>query len=345
MNLISHEIGIRKDNSYELERYIYSLFKLVESTAKVLYPSPSFENREEIMTLIKCIQKAQISDFDTFKAIWLCSKKRADEICLNNIPAGISYMDIVEYLCMLNVEKHGDGNVSNESKNVSIIRLMYDSFIFNIEAALLENSIKYDLFYYQDKFGLFMIDEISDISISASNGWPIKTVRTFATQLGHRIEFSSKDKLEDFHHYPFSKHLLGDISDVPNPNEESEVIPLSRGKCKCKHAAERLNSVTANKIYDTLQKRGYTKNRPTNIALWVKNKELYAYFCYKITDRLISTEHQIETKYISQSHIAFDGNISTVSKYATDYRRRKKEFPSGHKDIDNIIDAGLKNQL
>jgi hypothetical protein len=341
---ISHEISIRKDNSYELDKYILSLFKIVEETAKVLNPSPAIESREEIVTLFRCMNKSKMSDFETFRAIWLCSKDRAIEYSKEGLPNGISYMDLVEYLCLLNDDHHGDGVVSHECKNITIIQLMYDSFVSSIEASLLENGIKYDIFYYQDKFGIFLTDKITDISIISANKWTLKTVRTFANELGHRITYSNKHKLQALERLPMGKYVLGDISGVTDGNEVELAIPHS-GKSKSIQVAKGFCSVKAHKIISALKHRGYLQSRSAGIDVWVKSKELYAYFCYKITDVLISPTHQIETKYISENYIAYNGNIKTVSRYATGYRNKKKDYPDGYKSIDSIIEAGANGQL
>ena len=251
-------------------------------------------------------------------------------------------MGLVEHLFMYNIKNHSDGNISHEGQNISVIALMYDLFIAIIESALLENGIKHDIFYYQENFGIRLTDGISDYLISATNGWPIKTVRTFASKLGHRITYSTQDKLDSIEKYAIDKSIFGEIEDI---NEQSNDSNSNVNVGKCKHAAKMLNSPNANKIYIALKKKGYTQERPSGADMWVKSKELYAYFCYKITDELVGSNHQIEIKFIYQNFIEFEGNLPTLSRYASSYRSGKKEFPDGYKEINQIVEAGAKGQL
>ena len=342
-DLIVNEIGVRKNDSFNLEKYIFSLFRIIEKTAKVLFSCmPEDNNRAEINAFLRCLQRSQISDFELFRGLWLCCKDKATEILKGDVPEGITYMGLVEHLFMYNIKNHSDGNISHEGQNISVIALMYDLFIAIIESALLENGIKHDIFYYQENFGIRLTDGISDYLISATNGWPIKTVRTFASKLGHRITYSTQDKIESIEKYTFDKTIFGDIEDIDGQSNDFD-SDVNAGKCK--HAAKMLNTPIANKIYSALKRKGYTQEKPSGADMWVKSKELYAYFCCKITDVLVGSDHQIEIKLISQNFIQCEGHLPTLSRYASSYRRGKKGLPDGCDEINRIIEAGAKGQL
>lgn len=114
-------------------------------------------------------------------------------------------------------------------------------------------------------------------------------------------------------------------------------------KSKIAITSERLHTGKANALYSKLEKDKYIRAGKDGKYVWLKNLDLFAYFCYKLTDTFVGRCIQIEVKYITQAIIGYDGNLETVSSYARRYRTRNKpRRPSLADYIDNTIEEAYK---
>ena len=124
----------------------------------------------------------------------------------------------------------------------------------------------------------------------------------------------------------------------------NKTVHIAKGPAKSKVAktSECLHTGKANALYSKLENNNYIRAGKDGKYIWLKDLELFAYFCYKLTDTFVGKKTQIEVKYITQAIISCNGNMETVSSYANRFRKGKKRRPTLANFIDNTIEEAYK---
>lgn len=319
------------DNEIVLQKYIRELLESCKGFARYYYPGDTASLREkEAAALLKLLETVSFDSFEELEGIWNKAREDAKQQIVDYRKHEKEYVDIVYRLALEEVLELGHVAPILMLKRAGHIRTSMSKLAMFIECALYR-FLPWStdcLLYYEDQFGISISEDISIFDIRDALEYP--------------PEYKLEDRSKRYKQYLLSSDDESS-EDGNNPSSESDKLIITqyteKTPPKVKAVGEKLNTRNANTLYAMLRKEGYTKAEDGGVDLWLKPKELYAYFCHKLMDVFAHGVKQIEITYIYTNIIYCPGNLETIRSYAGRMRRGEMNPPDHYKDIDNLING------
>lgn len=328
---IDDSINRNWDNDIVLHKCIRELLETCKGFARYYYPGDAASLREkEAAALLKLLETVSFDSFEELGTIWNKAREDAKQQIGDVNNQVKEYVDIVYRLALEDVLELGHVAPILMLQKVGHIRKNMRKLALYIDCGLYKHSPWETecLLGYEWQFGITISEEIDAFSVRDELGYPPQVVLTDRNEKLKQSVFASKQ----------SESVE---RDTPSPEPEQIVITPYTEKTppKVKSVGGKLNTRKANILYALLRKEGYTRAEDGGVDLWLKPKELYAYFCYKLMEVFARGADQIEITYIHTNIIHCPGTLETIRSYAGRMRRGKMKYPDHYKEIDELING------
>jgi hypothetical protein len=222
-----------KHSEEELDDYIYSLLNSLQFISRYFYPDEDNDLLKKGSIALKLLELTPCSSSEDFRKRWIDAENKANTR-YDEFPDPINLERISEEFDDSDAEPTFNEEFADDAPEKYFGTCIHGIYIWNIsrslstfaaivEAALLRNGIKNDLFYYQETCGVTVADQLTPGEISVYFDGTEKQAQTLIEKYGHRGSMcqasndaeNTKEKKGPPAKASIARVSFGDLSELP----------------------------------------------------------------------------------------------------------------------------------